>query len=403
MPRFASHAPGGTGPYASKASLLLAWYAVIALSMVTSLGVVENALLLATAGAMALSMLLQPSLPARVAPVFWAFLCLFLIYAGLTLTNPSMRGVSNTITIFVAAMFFLFFARNGRRIVRHADSGWAVLGTAAAVLVVGLGGGMVAKNAVSGIAAYPILTAALIGIARGRPPVRTAFFAFTAIGVMGFLLGHRMMAGVSVVAMATFLAIWIVPLQLTRNAILAVLVAGIAMLFILYAGLFGLDIRDLDTVIKEASGRTAASGREFIWPTIFAATAANPWTGLGTGTLFSDLADATQSAHNYFLQIYMQSGVVGLGALALVLLSVWRAIGRPRRSDPVGVYVSTCLIIVLVHSSLEVFLMQGNPTIGCGAWILLGIGVGVLRDGPPQATAAAFQPAPGLPAGEALA
>lgn len=368
-------------PHVSRSRLALAWYVVIALTMVMGLGAIENALLTATAGAMGLAMALNPTLPARTAPVLAAFLWFALLYGALTIADPSFRGVSNTLAIVVSAMFFLFFAQIGRQVAQHAEAAWISLGTAVAAAVIWHAAGATPKNTVSGLCAYPILTAGLIWIARGAPPMRTAIFAFAAIGVMGILFEHRMMAGAGLIGIAAFTAIRIAPLQLTRNIVLGALIACIVLLVALFAGLWGFDIRDIDDLIKETSGRTAESGRQLIWPILFDKVSKSPWIGLGSGILPENLYSTRLSAHNHFLQVYVQTGIIGLSSFIILLALIWRAIGRPRRSEPVGIYLSACFLVLLVHLSLEVFLMQGNPTIGVGAWILFGTGVGILGGG----------------------
>jgi O-antigen ligase len=369
--------PPGAGLRVGKSSLMLGWYGLIAVTMVTGLGAIENALLLATAAAMFAALARRPVFPVRQMPIIVCFALLFLYYAVLTVMAPGMRGVANTLGVFVSAMFFFFSASRAQRVVSQPDAAWALVGVSIVSLTLGLASGAVAKNSVSGVCAYPILTAGLIWIARGAPPVRTAALVFAAIGAIGVILGHRMMAGVGILAMLVFLTVWFAPAQVARNLVLAALTIGVVLLIGLYARLWGLDIREFDSAIRDVTGRTAASGRHIIWPAIIEAAQESPWTGLGTGKLYSDIALTSFSAHNYFLQIYLQTGFVGVVLLVAVLLAVWRAIGRPQRDAPESIYVSACFAVVLVHSSLEVFLMQANPTIGGGAWIMLGLGVGL--------------------------
>lgn len=378
---FASSATlAGPALSVGRPSLILAWIGLIGLATALGLGAVENLLLVSTGGAMGLSLLLWPALPRRVLPVACAFAALFSLYAGLTVLAPTARGLANTINIAVSAAFFLFFAGNAPRFVRFPGTALVCLGAAALIAIGGLAAGGVAKNTISGLCAYLILTAGLLWTARGHGPKRTGVLTFALVGAMGVLLGHRAMAGVGFTAALAFGAIWIVPLNVIRNLILIGLVAGIVLLIALYARLWGFDIRDLDALVREASGRTASSGRQVIWPLIIHATSDHVWFGLGSGMLFEQLYNSHWSAHSYFLQIYLQSGVAGLACLVAVLLTVWRAIGRPRRSEPVGIYLSACFMVVLIHSALEVFLMQANPTIGAGAWMTLGLGVGLLED-----------------------
>ena len=88
-----------------------------------------------------------------------------------------------------------------------------------------------------------------------------------------------------------------------------------------------------------------------------------------------------RSAHNLYLQVGMQTGVFGLGALALLCASLIFNL-RVRTGvqvTPVHCYAAACTIVVLVHNTFEVYLLQNVFVVGCVEWILTGLAAGVVN------------------------
>ena len=78
------------------------------------------------------------------------------------------------------------------------------------------------------------------------------------------------------------------------------------------------------------------------------------------------------SAHNQFLQTWLQTGAIGLIALVALCASLVFNLRTRGRVLPVHRYAFACVVFVLVHSTFEVFLFRVNmATI---AWLLLGAG-----------------------------
>ena len=88
-----------------------------------------------------------------------------------------------------------------------------------------------------------------------------------------------------------------------------------------------------------------------------------------------------RSAHNLYLQVGVQTGVFGLGALALLCASLIFNL-RVRTSaqvTPVHCYAAACTIAVLVQNTFDVYLLQNVFAVACVEWILIGLGAGVVN------------------------
>jgi len=358
---------------------MLLLVALTGLGVVARAGPIVDMLLLLLAGLMLLELLARPQLPERVRWVLFAFVMLFLIYLTLTGLRPSRTGIVNVVGVAISGICFLYFVQTAPRLIAAQGTARILWLSGGLIGLAGVALDMVNKNTISGVVTYFLLAAGVVCCARGVPLRRVSLWMLLALMGLGVAMDHRMIMAVSLVLALVIALLRLLPMRLARNMVLIGLIGGVGLMIALFAGLWGLDIRDLDALFIEYTGRTARSGRQIIWPLIIAATAESPWLGLGTGTTFSQLYDTSWSAHSYYLQIYMQAGLVGVAGLILVLLALWNAIGRPRRSEPLRLYMTGCLVVLILHASFEVFLMQVNLLMGCTAWMMMGLGVGALR------------------------
>ncbi len=88
-----------------------------------------------------------------------------------------------------------------------------------------------------------------------------------------------------------------------------------------------------------------------------------------------------QGAHNLFLQMGLQTGLVGVGALGLLCMSlVFNLRGRVgRKVTPVQCLAVAGTAMAITHSAFDVFLLQYVMTVAVFVWMFLGIGTGLAR------------------------
>jgi O-antigen ligase len=121
------------------------------------------------------------------------------------------------------------------------------------------------------------------------------------------------------------------------------------------------------------NNKQLASGRQVIWPAIIAVSGEAPLMGHGLGSQpgsYLAWPYNGRSAHNGFLQVYFQFGLLGLGVYVLmwVLLFV-RAIETTdplARAHLVAVVCAACIL-----ETFEVFLIQNQFGIGVSFAILM--------------------------------
>ena len=290
-----------------------------------------------------------------------------------------------------------------------------------------------------GILSCLILTVGMLLILRTASRARQHLWAslmFATLAVMGLLFGLRSItAAVLLVYLLYWLFFYILRNWLAGIAMAVSSIVAIFLIVIIAATPF------LDSLLEEADrfargylGGRLLSGRAILWDEAIDWIAEAPWQGQGAGAIIADLekahvqtplmaADETppdsradpfdglfslrpvtampisrtlgklgdahpayntdpRSAHNLFLQIGVQTGLPGLAALAALCLSLFISL-RSKTGEkirPLQCYVAACTALFVYHSAFEVFLLQNILFWGVFAWILIGIGAGLVND-----------------------
>lgn len=122
------------------------------------------------------------------------------------------------------------------------------------------------------------------------------------------------------------------------------------------------------------TGKNLLSGRNFIWQESIFLISQRPLFGYGTGTLLSSISDINISAHNLYVQIAIQNGIIGLSLLLILLWGIWNTFYR-NNSDSI-VKLSACFFIgILVQNMFEVTLTQNNLSFAIVQWFIISVGL----------------------------
>jgi hypothetical protein len=172
---------------------------------------------------------------------------------------------------------------------------------------------------------YAMVLFATLGYATAGPRWRrlVAWVAAATLGVAVVLTGSRM----AMVAVALGLVVWLVASALKRPA----LWIAVALLVAVGAGA----AYQLSSFYGERTVRVAVAGRTLLATTALRMTATAPWFGIGVGTFYErsfvfggdqmivlvGSANPRENAHNNFLQLLAEQGIVGLGAWLILLAS----------------------------------------------------------------------------------
>ena len=129
----------------------------------------------------------------------------------------------------------------------------------------------------------------------------------------------------------------------------------------------------LNTLSLEIFNQNFYSGRQLIWGMLLDIINQKFYIGHGLSAKPMFFMDTEFSSHNLYLQVLLQSGIIGLLLLLSTLFSVLIALTKNKN---ILSYVSVGLLLgMLVHEAFEVSLTQNNLATGLIIWALLAIGI----------------------------
>lgn len=167
--------------------------------------------------------------------------------------------------------------------------------------------------------------------------------------------------------------------RLRWNTYFAVIIVAILFVTYLYPSLGNYAFfSDLNGYAINLTGKNILSGRNLIWQEAIYLISEKPVFGYGTGTLLANISDINVSAHNLYLQISIQNGILGLSMFLILLLTIWDTLFQ--KVDDSLVKLSACFFIgILVQNLFEVTLTQNNIGFAIIQWFIISIGVSRVR------------------------
>ncbi len=129
----------------------------------------------------------------------------------------------------------------------------------------------------------------------------------------------------------------------------------------------------LNNLSRDIFHKNFFSGRQIIWNEMLELIYQKPFFGYGAGTKPSAMLDISLSAHNWYLQIAFQTGIIGLIVALLLILFIYRYYISKIRLFPYMV-LSAFIPAMLFHELFEVMLTQNHLAVGLIVWCILGLG-----------------------------
>lgn len=201
------------------------------------------------------------------------------------------------------------------------------------------------------IAIAPVLIVALISAGSRGPVVAFAFGLLALLGLSA--TSRRARRRLGLVAAAFLIATIVVPLVVPSSSI----------------------ARALSTIIGSASG-LSSNGRSQVWATALASFSHHLAIGIGTGG-GATLVPGLLYPHNLFLEVAVETGLVGLAALAVALLGFGRAFAhcwsRSRGEDRLVTALAMSMFLTAFINAQFSDPIQTNGNV----WLWGGIAVGM--------------------------
>ncbi|SES88563.1 O-Antigen ligase [Oceanobacillus limi] len=138
--------------------------------------------------------------------------------------------------------------------------------------------------------------------------------------------------------------------------------------------------KKLNELSVDIFGKNLFSGRQDVWESVLQFGLKQPFFGHEVGIVPKDYIEGTHyvHTHNQYLQIFIESGIVGMVLFVLFLYGIWKV--YQKGLDFSIVRWSACFFLgILVYQNVEVSLFFNMQSIGLLQWFIISVGIsGVL-------------------------
>jgi hypothetical protein len=303
-----------------------------------------------------------------------AVLLLFSTYLIGTLffAADKAQAMRHTETTGAAGIALLLFATYGKDMLEFRwFRRWGCVLVATGIAGVNFSG--LPKNITGGSIVY-LLAFSIMLLIRSKPRgswfYASAFFVTT--GILAVALDFRSLIGYTAIVMFAYLG----SLVLSRRTFWAAGIAGCVAVvgsvtwYFLHAYTSPLAVNISQHVLQD-SGRRATSGRDVLWPAIANYVHGHQWFGRGVDKLPKNFMVTTLSSHSYYMQEYLQLGMLGLALVIVVLLTVWKTLSGA--SDQAGRFGAALFLMFVVHNGTEVLMFENGLIASIPAWCSIGL------------------------------
>ena len=179
--------------------------------------------------------------------------------------------------------------------------------------------------------------------------------------------------------------VFLLPVRVLRNkfvsySMLVIVLFSSFVLLYLYVNIDSTssDVVAINELVRNYSGKNLLSGRNEIWPLLMEYAFYKPLLGWGAGMQVYDIVGVNLSAHNFYIQTFIQVGFVGIFFLLLIIFSIFNSILKIQNVLGFKGSLSVFLYILLVQN-FEVTLLQNNLALSYPAWAFIGFMIGFDR------------------------
>jgi|GEM_PF-2771138 len=155
-----------------------------------------------------------------------------------------------------------------------------------------------------------------------------------------------------------------------------VILVGNFLFITIYIGLKSTSLGNyLNSISRMIFNKNLFSGRIEVWEQLFHAIAQKPFFGYGIGVEAKFVTDLPLTAHNLYLQILLENGIVGFVIFLLILIATWKLLMR-NLNQFVARWSACFMLGILVYENLELTMTQNNLPIAMFQWLIIAFGIG---------------------------
>ncbi len=215
---------------------------------------------------------------------------------------------------------------------------------------------------------------------RGRRGIGRGVSAFM-IGVLPFALFVASSRGAMLAALALFATLGWLRIPRRWAYLIAVTAIGVIVVTALY--LRSLTPTEFNELVWDLFQKRPETGRLVLWGVLISLALGRPIFGYGPGGSFIELGYPGLSAHNAYLQVLFDSGVVGLACFLLMIGAIAVRLVQKRKAFPELGDPAVALLVGTVVSGLFEVSFVGNFWPGTFIfWLIVGLASSSRRDLP---------------------
>lgn len=128
----------------------------------------------------------------------------------------------------------------------------------------------------------------------------------------------------------------------------------------------------INTLTQIYTGKNFFSGRQLIWNSIITQIYQAPFIGNGLSYTVGNIYDTQLSAHNWYLQILLQSGMIGLVLIVMLIFQIYKRLLKFLWCQK-ACLGAAFLLAFLSQQSFEIAFTQNHLSIGLIVWFILGM------------------------------
>ena len=130
----------------------------------------------------------------------------------------------------------------------------------------------------------------------------------------------------------------------------------------------------LSRITFNLTGKNLYSGRNILWRSTIELIKQKPFWGYGTGIQLSDFIDVGLSAHNLYIQITLQNGIIGLCIFIIFIILIWNLLYCTIKDGLIKLGASF-FVSALILNVFEITLIQNNLSAAIIQWFIISMGV----------------------------
>ncbi|PKR77782.1 hypothetical protein CEY16_07575 [Halalkalibacillus sediminis] len=287
--------------------------------------------------------------------LFILTLCFMLAIIHLKWNQKLITGIG-FVTFIMNCLYIYHWSINGQPMIKYS--------------------GLFTNTNLAGVYFFTLLCFQIYAVNRKSIVLKIVFIAGI---LMSLLLAYVTSSRTVLLAILTIIASWVL-FKLSRKLFpyLIYIVLLFNLVFLYGYGLLANSEQAnyLNELSREYFNKNFFSGRETIWNKAIEYGLESPFFGHGVGVSPQDFLPESHyvHVHNQYLQIFLESGFIGLALFIFLIIVIWRYLLKNIHLQIVQ-WSAFIFLGLLVYQNTEISLFFNMPSIGLLHWFLISIGV----------------------------